>query len=129
LYAGFLKTGAVDPFYAGVTPEGLRKALTKHAHWLELMDEDRLGTSYFQGNVYTRGAFYSSNEVTIIGSLSAVADPEEIESAHPWEPASGVELKPGDVYLGNGTRIEYVNDLMPGPKVSTPSVGVVHWLR
>ena len=121
--------------YAGLTEEQLRTALLKHAHWLEMYSFDRMGESYFQGNIYTRGAIYTSNEVTLLGSLAAVADPNADPEPDPWTPtmqhpddqANG--LRPGDVYLGNGTRIVHMGHLKPGLPSATPPVGVVRWLR
>jgi hypothetical protein len=119
--------------YSGLSEQVLAEALVKHAHWFDLYDFDHLGRSYFQGNIYTRGAIYASNEVTIVGSLSAVDDPDEADT--PWDPPhrdpddSDVSLKPGDVHLGNGTRILHVADLEPGTKGANPPVGVVYWLR
>lgn len=119
--------------YAGLTDAQLAQALTKHAHWLKLHDFDALGTSYFQGNIYTRGAIYAAQEVTIVGSLSAVDDPDEPDVA--WTPPdrdpddSDISLKPGDIHLGQGTKILHLSNLNPGPRSTVPSVGVVTWLR
>jgi hypothetical protein len=119
--------------YAGLTDHQLRTALVKHAHWLKMYDFDRLGESYFQGNIYTRGAIYASNEVTILGSLAAVADPNEPMTG--WTPPDrdpdddAFGLKPGDVYLGHGTRIVHLGHLKPGLPSASPPVGVVRWLR
>ncbi len=109
-----------------VTPAELERALKKHAHWLDLYNYDRLGASYFQGNIYTRGAFYAANEVTIIGSLSAVADPDESDALRN---VSGVMMRSGDVHLGAGTRIEHVAELESGPRIAGQPVGVSYWLR
>jgi len=119
--------------YEGLTDAQLARALVKHAHWLDLYNFDALGTSYFQGNIYTRGAIYAAQEVTIIGSLSAVDDPDEPDVA--WTPPdrdpddSDISLKPGDIHLGQGTRILHLSNLNPGPVSTVPSVGVVTWLR
>jgi len=119
--------------YAGLTADELKVALLKHAHWMEMYDFDRLGESYFQGNIYTRGAIYTSNEITLLGSLCAVADPNESSSG--WTPPGrdpdddAFGLKPGDVYLGHGTRIVHLGHLKPGMPSATPPVGVVHWIR
>ncbi len=119
--------------YDGLQHNALHQAVLKHTHWLDLYSYDSLGTSYFQGSVYTRGAIYASNEVTIIGSLSAVRDPKEPNT--PWNPNYGatgdnsVTLYPGDVYLGRGTRILHVERLEPGLRFASPPVGVSYWLR
>ena len=119
--------------YAGLTDDTLRQVLIKNAHWLDLFDWDRLGSAYFQGNIYTRGAIFASNEVTIIGSLSAVDDPEEPNT--PWYPDERLgrpahePLRPGDVYLAAGTRILHLSELEPGPKPAFPPVGVRNWIR
>ena len=119
--------------YPTLSEGQLRTALIKHAHWLEMYDFDRLGESYFQGNIYTRGAIYTSNEVTLLGSLCAVADPNK--PATNWTPPDrdpdddAFGLKPGDVYLGHGTRIVHLGHLKPGMPSATPPVGVVRWIR
>lgn len=119
--------------YANLSEDELADSLVKHAHWLDLYDFDQIGKSYFQGNIYTRGAVYASNEVTIIGSLSAVDDPNKPDTA--WVPSnrdpadSNISLRPGDVHLGAGTRILHVADLKPGPKSGVQPVGVSRWLR
>lgn len=109
-----------------VTHPELERALKKHAHWLDLYSYDRLGASFFQGNIYTRGAFFAANEVTIIGSLSAVADPNESDALRN---VGGIMMRSGDVHLGAGTRIEHLAKLEAGPVFTGRPVGVSYWLR
>ena len=97
--------------------------------WLNNYDYDQLGSSYFKGRLYTRGAIYAANEVTIVGSVAAVADPNRADSRPDFQPAAGVSLRPGDLHLASGTTVTFVEDLRPGYNPGEASVGVKHWLR
>jgi hypothetical protein len=85
---------------------------------------DRIGSAYFQGQVYTRGSFYASQEINVIGSVVAHGDPTGSSRV-----VGGETLAPGDVYLTGGSRITGVESVggAPGP----PGAGelrVVCWL-
>jgi hypothetical protein len=115
--------------YTGVSDAEIEIALRKSANWLQNFEYDKLGSSFFQGAIYTRGAFYADNEVTIVGSVSVVADPDDAPSRSDFVPVSGVRLRPGDLYLGNGTNITFVSDIAPGSDEAEPRVGISYWLR
>ena len=70
---------------------------------------DALGTSYFKGVVYTNGAFYSLNEVNILGGV--YVEKTRFSPEYPLA-TSGGDLQAGDVKLENGTRITYVEALL-----------------
>jgi hypothetical protein len=123
------ETGVSTDGYADFTDTELDLALTKMANWLEDFEYDKLGSSYFQGAIYTRGAFFADNQVTIIGSVAVVADPKVADGKPDFRPNSNVKLRPGDLYLGSGTNITYVSDIVPGAEPEGPKVGVSYWLR
>ena len=127
----WIKTSRVEQSnqYSGVTNAELEMGLVKAANWLQNYEYDKLGSSYFQGAIYCRGAFYADNEVTLVGSVAVVADPKTENSRPDFQPASGVTLRPGDLYLGNGTNITFVSDITPGAQENAPKVGVSFWLK
>ncbi len=127
----WIKTSRVEGShqYPGVTDAEVEKGLVKAANWLQNFEYDKLGSSYFQGAIYCRGAFYADNEVTLVGSVAVVADPKTADSRPDFHPVSGITLRPGDLYLGNGTNITFVSDIAPGAQESAPRVGVSFWLK
>lgn len=72
---------------------------------------DRLGSSYFQGLVYTNGAFYASNQVTVLGAVVVNGDATQ----DPLVTPDGDTLEPGDLVLKGGSNITYVKDFFFGP--------------
>lgn len=122
----------------GATGQKVYPALRKHTHWLDLYNFDRLGSSYFQGKIYTHGSIYTSNEITLVGSLTAVANPDNIKTktftnsianqSFSPQPES-VQLQSGDIYLGRGTEILHLDELRASPPLKFIPVGVRHWLR
>jgi hypothetical protein len=92
-----------------------------------LQNFDRLGTSYFQGLIYTNGAVYASNEVEIVGALLVHQNNDS-----PGEElrAGGESLNAGDVYLEGGSSLVYNQRLMEDPFASAPTgpVVVCSWL-
>lgn len=115
--------------YNEVTTPEVDLAIRKMTNWIRNYDYDKLGSSYFKGAIYTRGALYADHEVTIVGSVAVVADPRTADQAADFKPTDGVKLRPGDLYLGNGTNITYVADLIPGVENGSPRVGVSYWLK
>lgn len=115
--------------YQGLSNAQIDQAVVKMGAYLSNYDYDQLGSSYFQGRLYTRGAIYAANEVTIVGSVAAVADPNTADRQPDFVPVSGVRLRPGDLYLASGTSVTFLQDLRPGYNSGGPSVGVRHWLR
>ena len=82
------------------------------------MGYDRLGSANFFGMVYTNGAFYADNEVTVVGMLVAADNgsqqPVTLEG-------TDVEVSPGDVYLNTRTSVTYVEDFFEDPGDTTTS--------
>lgn len=74
------------------------------------LDNTRLGTSYFQGKVYTNGYFYASNEVTIVGSLVSGGN----RTGAPTMLGS-VEVRDGDIVLDNNSRLTLCEDYSDTP--------------
>lgn len=72
---------------------------------------DRLGSSYFQGLIYTNGGFYADNQVTVLGAVVVNDD----GSQSPFTAASGDTVNPGDLILKGGSNITYVKDFFFGP--------------
>lgn len=127
----WIKTSRLEggSHYTDVTNEELDAGLTKASNWLSNFELDKMGTSYFQGAIYCRGALYADQEVTIVGSVAVVADPDDENPPHDLNPVSGVNLQPGDLYLGNGTNITFVSDIAPGSGENEARVGISYWLR
>ncbi|MBI3926355.1 MAG: hypothetical protein HY319_12510 [Armatimonadetes bacterium] len=72
------------------------------------IDYSKVGTSYFQGVVYSNGSIYCANEVTVIGALMARDDGSQGPFSPELDPS--LVLNPGDVYLGNNSNLTYVED-------------------
>jgi len=115
--------------YSALSDADIDLAVVKMTNWMENFEYNKLGSSFFQGAIYTRGAFYAANQVTIVGSVAVVEDPETSASKPDFNPVTGVSLRPGDLYLGNGTNITFVSDIAPGSGDGEPMVGVSYWLR
>lgn len=121
----YVDSGELDTANAGTgNPADAEQAVN-------YQDFDRLGSSYFQGVIYTNGALYASNEVEILGALLAKKLPGmAVGSWNPLAPASGPSLGRGDVYLGGDTHITYNKELLENPFVGSPTgpVVVVSWM-
>lgn len=88
---------------------------------------DALGTSYFKGVIYTNGAFYSKNEVEVVGGVYV-----ERNADSPTAPlaAGSRNLAAGDIRLTGGSRFTYVKELLetPAGRNSASFVVPVTWL-
>lgn len=93
---------------------------------LEQISFDRLGTSYFQGEIYTNGFFYSANEVDVIGRINVVDDGSQ-ESGSP-QSNPGLTLDPGDVYFDTNTRVIYIDEPISQTGIEG-NLGVKYWLN
>ncbi|GMU52936.1 MAG: hypothetical protein AMXMBFR33_20820 [Candidatus Xenobia bacterium] len=89
------------------------------------IDYDKLGTSYFQGMIYTNGYVYAAHEVNVLGAVLTQGD-----SSLPSATINGKTVKPGDIYLANGTRVTYVESLFTNPigSAAGPTVAVETWI-
>jgi hypothetical protein len=72
---------------------------------------DRIGSSYFQGLIYTNGGFYADNQVTVLGAVVVNDDGSQSTFTAP----SGDTVEPGDLILKGGSNITYVKDFFFGP--------------
>ncbi len=72
---------------------------------------DRLGSSYFQGLVYTNGFVYSANDVHVVGALIANDD-----GSQTGEVLAGVQLEPGDIFLTKGASLTYNQEYFSSPE-------------
>lgn len=72
---------------------------------------DQLGSSYFQGLIYTNGGFYADNQVTVLGAVVVNDD----GSQPPFTAPNGDTVDPGDLVLKGGSNITYVKDFFFGP--------------
>ena len=72
---------------------------------------DKLGSSYFQGLIYTNGGFYADNQVTVLGAVVVNDDGSQSSFVAP----SGDTVDPGDLVLKSGSNITYVKEFFFGP--------------
>lgn len=96
-------------------PEGTLEELANFASQLSL---DRLGTSSFQGTVFTDGAFLAEHEVNVIGQIQATG---RNESAGDLTSASGQTVEPGDVFVGDGCHVTYCREYSDDAKEAMSS--------
>lgn len=82
-------------------PPGTLSELYNFASQLSV---DKLGSSSFQGTVYTDGGFLAEHEVIVIGQIQASGRNKEAEEI---EASSGEKLKPGDVFVGDGCHVTF----------------------
>lgn len=90
------------------------------ANLLNSINYDKLGSSYFQGAVYTKGHFYADNEVSILGALIVKGTggvPENVTLPD----GSVIPLSSGDIYLGNRSRVTYVEEMFKDDDSSDPT--------
>ncbi len=91
------------------------------------LDYDKLGTSYFNGLIYTNGYFYSDNEVNIRGGLMSADDGSQSPGyPDPLNPA--LQVRPGDIYLNRGVRVTYVRDMLEQSGSTIGTLGVKVWM-
>jgi hypothetical protein len=68
-------------------------------------DYNKLGTSFFQGVIYTNGYLYASNEISVVGAVFAEDDGSQTGAT-----IGSVTVEPGDVFLDNKSRFTFVED-------------------
>ena len=86
---------------------------------------DRLGTSVFQGSLYSNGYIYAENEVEVIGGIFAEKNEN---SPTGFTNIGNVSLEPGDVYLTNGSSVIYNEEFMQGNSGGNGPLTVQTWL-
>lgn len=88
-------------------------------------DYQKMGSSYFQGNVYTNGYFYASNEVTVLGSLTSGGD-----RTSPPVMIGSEEVRSGDIVMDNNCRLTLTQDyLQPGQGMGTSGLSLRSWVE
>lgn len=111
---------AKDAFYNSGTTDGIIDAandmndpqlMLAAFNTVRQINYDRLGSSYFQGLIYTNGGFYADNQVTVLGAVVVNDD----GSQSPFTAPSGDTVNPGDLILKGGSNITYVKDFFFGP--------------
>jgi len=112
----FLEDGKTAGFLDAVINGNATSSTAFIDHWpaalnlINQIDYDKVGTSYFQGAIYTNGHFVADNEVNILGALILDGNGADKKSVTLGD-GSSVELSSGDVYLANSTRITYVEEM------------------
>lgn len=80
---------------------------------------DKPGAAYFQGAIYTQGFFYADNEINVLGAIIVDGNGggEQTFTRRVFDPQTmglvdgePITLRSGDVYLGNRTRVTYVEE-------------------
>jgi hypothetical protein len=98
----------------GTTKALLDTATSQAAYWpaavnlLHAVDYDKIGTSNFQGAIYTKGSFYADNEVNILGALIVDGNGDDDNAV---TLPDGTKLNSGDIYLGNRSRVTFVKEM------------------
>ncbi len=89
------------------------------------VDLNNLGSSYFQGMVYTNGFLHASNGVTVTGAVVARDDGTQATAV-----VNGQSLRPGDLFFDNDVKVTFVKDLFDGTSFVTPSnnLTVTTWM-
>lgn len=92
--------------------------------YAQAIDYTSLGTSYFQGLVFTHGSLYAHHEVTILGAVVAKDDGTQSSVT-----IGSDTVDPGDLFLTNGTRVTYVEDFFTDDSGSGGAAGgVLLWM-
>jgi hypothetical protein len=108
---------------------------------LKTVNYDKPGAAYFQGAIYTQGYFYADNEVNVLGAIIVdgtpgtgevtfnrkVFDPDTMG----LEPGPEITLSSGDVYLGNRTRVTYVEEFFtddPSDSSGPQNLVTMQWM-
>lgn len=68
---------------------------------------DKLGSSYFQGIIYTNGHVFAANNVTALGSIMADGRGNEPQP-HPLNPSK--ELYPGELVMTGGANLTFIEE-------------------
>jgi hypothetical protein len=84
-----------------------------------------IGSSYFQGMVFTNGFVHATNGVTVTGVVVARDD-----GSQPQAVVNGVTVKPGDLFFDNDCKVTFVSDLYDGSGFIAPgsNLTVTTWM-
>jgi cytoskeletal protein CcmA (bactofilin family) len=118
--AAFLNGTSTAGFLDTAVSSGNNELWHQAVNLTKQVNFDKLGTSYFQGAIYTNGYFYADNEVNVLGAIIADGNGESSDpfvtkvldtSAGQMVDGPPVTLNSGDIYLGRRTRVTYVEEL------------------
>ena len=118
------------------------------AHWnaaanmIRSVSYDKPGAAYFQGAIYTKGFFYADNEINVLGAImvdGSVGTGEETFTRRVFDPATmrlvddptPITLGSGDVYLGQRTRVTYVEEFFTDDSSDSSgpqNLATMHWM-
>ncbi len=95
------------------------------------VSSDKVGASFFRGQVYTNGGFYAANQVLFQGAVMAKDDGSS-QAVNPDPDDLSLELQPGEIYLAAGSHITYVRDFVDRDTgtggAGTGPVSIVSWI-
>lgn len=114
-------TGLMDH----VLDSGSVPAMVQLAPYLrDAVRYDELGSSSFQGLVYTNGYLAAVNHLRVVGAVLVKDDGSQENGAF-----RGVDLEPGDLYLANGARVLFVQEMLQDDRLfgGVGSLGVRTW--
>lgn len=77
--------------------------------FVDQVNWDNPGTSYFQGLVYTKGFLYAGQEITVVGAVMTQGD-----ETLPGENINGVSLEPGDIFLADRSTLVFNKQYFDG---------------
>ena len=114
--------------FDSVIDNGDNGAMAQLINITNQIDYDKVGSSYFQGLVYTNGFVHARNEVNIIGALMADGD-----TSLPTAIINGQTTRPGDLILEDGVKVTFVEEFFDGQGsgisiASSGTLGVETWL-
>ena len=109
----------------GFFDTGLSQGGSTWRHAVNLVNQinhNKLGTSYFQGAIYTQGTLVANNEVQVLGAIMVDGKgttPENVDLFDINNNKTTLTLEPGDIYLGKRTRVTYVEEMFKDEGTST----------
>lgn len=124
---------AGDHRHAGVLNEALHQAdpalLKNVAAALAQYDINQLGSTFFQGTIYTNGYIYAGNDVTVVGAVVANDNGSQAPGM-----VDGQLLEPGDIVLKRSVQFTLNQQAAealggPGPAPATGEVRQKSWIE
>jgi hypothetical protein len=117
--ADFQATGNTDGLLDAVTDQYETALMPATQNCIQQINYDKIGSSNFQGLIYTNGAFYSANEVQVVGAVVVNSDGAQAPFT-----IDGNTVNPGDLFLTNGSDITFIEDFFKaGGGSMTPASG------
>ena len=103
--AEYLADGDSTGFFVAVYDEDFDEHIPAANNILAQTDYNKIGTSFFQGVIYTNGYLYAANEVNVVGAVFAEDDGSQTGTT-----IGDVTVEPGDVFLDNNSRFTFVEE-------------------